>query len=532
MSEAMGAMNNKYLEGMSWGVLGFLSLLLGFSACSEPTRWSTPVKVVVLDDDLTLSDLLPDDLWTDENGLAVIRIDQTVAEIELGDQMEFLDTSWTEAFTLPFSGGPIPVPPLSIIWEDADELELSMEGVDLRRIRLKSGAMTVTVSSTIQGPVRLMYTFLGGSFPTLPDNRIQMDLNENTVSTVVNLAGTHLDLMGGTGQGFDRLRTYYVVKTMENGGEDIPLYGDDVFTVSFSFEDVVPDQVEGDFGQPAFDLTGTVDFPNFSLVENAQVVWEDIECEMSMVNTLGVDLGVTLNAVTRWKAGLSMALENPSMGQSTLLSRAMIGQWSSSDWSSEPTSSWVLDLGGEQSNLELWAGVFPDSIHWDLGVEFNPLGDVTGGYDRVDFEQLPSLNMDLKIPLRIQALELALGDTTETYDVFTTENPGYSPFTGDLVIQFDNEFDIDMALDAMTVPVDDVPLFDAVILIDALEIPRMGEVTVRIPIDAGLWRVLSTGRGIAWKAKFDSGLEEVQVQADDFLSMKGWLDGQFNWEVE
>jgi hypothetical protein len=279
-------------------------------------------------------------------------------------------------------------------------------------------------------------------------------------------------------------------------------------------------------------MIGAVDFPNFDFIQQAEITWDDIACEFLMVNTLGVDLGLSLNSLTRWRAGVPLELEHQAMGQTAMLSRALIGEWNSTDWTSSPTSSWHVDLGESGSNLELWAGVFPDSIQWDIDVEFNPLGDVTGGYDRVDFDELPQLIMDLSIPMRIRIDGLALGDTTDTFDTFSVEKFGEAPFVGDLVVQFENGFDIAMRLDAVTVPSPRDFFFDAVVLLDGFEVPRQGMSTARIPIDAELWRVLSNGRGIAWKASIDSGNEQIEIGVQDSLALNGWLDGQFNWVVE
>jgi hypothetical protein len=515
------------------GIAGLAAvLILVLSACGEPTRWSSPVKVVVLNDALHLSDLLPDTMWAPDDGLLRVEFEQTVAEFGVGGQLDFLDTTWTDTFTLPFGGGPIPVAPNTVIWEESDELKIAVPGTNLRRIRLKSGKMTLSVSSSVQGPLELTYMFLGGDFPNLPADEIVLEVNQNTATLEVDLAGAWLMLDGISGQEFNRLETAYIIRTTENGGENTPLYGDDMFSVTFTFEDVVPHQIEGDFGQPHFDMIGAVDFPNFDFIQQAEITWDDIACEFLMVNTLGVDLGLSLNSLTRWRAGVPLELEHQAMGQTAMLSRALIGEWNSTDWTSSPTSSWHVDLGESGSNLELWAGVFPDSIQWDIDVEFNPLGDVTGGYDRVDFDELPQLIMDLSIPMRIRIDGLALGDTTDTFDTFSVEKFGEAPFVGDLVVQFENGFDIAMRLDAVTVPSPRDFFFDAVVLLDGFEVPRQGMSTARIPIDAELWRVLSNGRGIAWKASIDSGNEQIEIGVQDSLALNGWLDGQFNWVVE
>jgi hypothetical protein len=162
----------------------------------------------------------------------------------------------------------------------------------------------------------------------------------------------------------------------------------------------------------------------------------------------------------------------------------------------------------------------------------NPLGDVTGGYDRIDFDHLPELIIDLSVPLRVRIDALQFGDTTDTEGVFESDGMSDAPFTGDLVLQVDNSFGLAMTLAAVTVPSSIDFLFQQPVpLISGAVIPAEGQTTLRIPVDHTLWRVLSEGRGIAWTVDMNTQGALVEVMIEDRVVVHGWLDGQFNWEV-
>ncbi|MDG2424997.1 MAG: hypothetical protein P8M07_00250 [Flavobacteriales bacterium] len=509
-----------------------LVLSVVWSSCQEPTRWSVPVEMAVLQDTLTVANLLPDSLWTAQDDAVVLSYQGVVAQFDFGDQVQFSDTSWTDVNELPFSGGPVPIPPGTEIWGETDEIDFVVDGVDLRRVQLASGTMTIGMSSTIQGPLHITYEFPGSEFPGYDGPVVDLVVDGDTVMQEVNLAGAWLVLESDNGLEFNKLLSSFAVSTLDSAADDVPVYGTDVTTVSFKFEGVNIAKAEGWFGQPVVDVSGTMGLGSVGQLDRAEVLWEEIDCELYMANSLGLDLAMTLNGFSRWSDGESLALEHPAFGQQAMLSRAVISESAEGQWTVQPTSSWTLDLSDETTNVISWADLLPDSLSWDVELGLNPLGDVTGGYDRIDFDHLPELIIDLNVPLRVRIDALQFSDTTDTKGVFESDCESCAPFTGDLVLQVDNSFGLAMTLYAVTVPSSsDFLFYEPLLLLEGAVIPAEGQTTLRIPIDFTLWRVLSEGRGIAWTVDMNTQGALVEMTIEDRVVVHGWLDGEFNWEI-
>ena len=141
MAEAMGAMLIRNRETTTLPML-----------CVERSHVSglAPLhRVVFLNDTLTWGDVVPDTLWTEGQTGLVLNASGSSALLNADALLPNLDTSWSSEFVLPFIGGPIPIAPGAEIWSEVEAVNLSVPDVDLRRIRIGSGALILTASSTV-----------------------------------------------------------------------------------------------------------------------------------------------------------------------------------------------------------------------------------------------------------------------------------------------------------------------------------------------------------------------------------------------
>ena len=176
-------------------------LLVVLGGCrTEPITWRTPLHGVILfQDSLGWSDLVPDTLWTEgEEGLRLeVRSRQPLLEADA--LIPDLDTAWTDVFTLPFIGGPIPVAPGAEVWSEDETVSFAIPDAGLRRVRLSGGELVLRVASTVQGPLELRYTFTGAEFPAGVNggsNEIVLTVNADTAEVVLPLNEVELDLDG------------------------------------------------------------------------------------------------------------------------------------------------------------------------------------------------------------------------------------------------------------------------------------------------------------------------------------------------
>jgi hypothetical protein len=133
-------------------------------------------------------------------------------------------------------------------------------------------------------------------------------------------------------------------------------------------------------------------------------------------NTTGLDFSGALQGLARLDSAGGdaswTALEDPVLGAPVFLPRATVSGAQMAGWSIQPTAA-ELSLSAGGGNLSGFLGSLPEAIAWSVGLGVNPLGDVTGGMDRIDLEQLPELETVITAPLSVASARAVLVDTLE-----------------------------------------------------------------------------------------------------------------------
>lgn len=388
----------------------FLIPCLLWACRSEPVTWRVPMHdVILLHDTLDWAGLVPDTLWTEGEAGLVLGIRGERPLIRPEDVVIPLDTAWSTTFDVPFIGGPIPLAPGTVLWTEDDDVGLNIPEVVLRRLRLGSGSLVITVESTVQGPLELSYVLHGATFPEESNggsNAILVDIQPASNTVVAHgLTGVEFDLNDPDGLQFGRLRTGWQIGVPEGATEPVPIFGTDVLSLEVAFVGVTIAQAEGRFGRRTLELMADEALPGLGMLEELEVQWEGLDIGLGLRNTAGVDLGFTLDGCTRVDtidgAVTTSPLEDPALGVPVLLTRAVVHESGGmEDWQISSTEATVsLGMGG--SNLSTFLGSAPDAIRLEGGVELNPFGDVTGGYDRIDLDRMPTLAWEVLAPLEV-----------------------------------------------------------------------------------------------------------------------------------
>ena len=402
--------------------LGFFALLLFAQGCrTEPVTWRMPVhELIFLQDTLSWPNLVPDTLWSEgEDGL-VLEVQAKRSLLNAEDLVPRLDTAWIDVLTLPFSGGPIPIAAGMSIWSATETIGLEIPNAGLRQARLGQGVLTISVSSTVQGPLTLRYVIDGAVFP--PESNggsevVVIDVNAETTTVELDLAGVVLNLEGQSDAELSRLSTSWEVLVSPDAPDGIGVMGSDELTLSVDLSGLKVAQVEGRFDAQTWSLNDGLEVEGFEAVQELQVGWSELALDVVLHNTAGIDLSGTVSALVRedevegvWT---TTALNGAALGEAVFLPRAAIeGSSAMNDWEVVPTEA-GLQFSSEDGNLATFMGSLPHALSWSLDVAVNPLGDVSGGHDRVDLTQLPSMSMSLKAPLNVSSARAVFLDTLE-----------------------------------------------------------------------------------------------------------------------
>ena len=441
---------------------GLLSICAAAVLCctgcrSEPVTWRTPLHdVVFLNDTLTWANLVPDTLWEDGDDGLVLSAGGELSLLDASSLIPNLDTSWSTSFTLPFIGGPIPVAPGAEIWSEEEVVNLDLPGVDLRRVRLGAGALVVTASTSVQGPLVLRYTIDDGAFPASVNggsNEVILEVVPGVPSQfTLPLTGVELDLDGAENLEWSRLVTSWSVSVSEDATTEVGLFGNDMLELDVAFSGLEVAQVEGRFGHRMLDLGDTLDIEGVAALQDLQVGWTALEWEVVFHNTAGLDLLLQLEGLSRLDSGevvVVTPLEDPALEAPIFLTRGVVNETTDmAHWEVSPSTS-ELVLGSGSSTLPSFLSSIPDAVIFDGAVEVNPLGDVSGGYDRIDLYRLPEIDWTVSAPLEVGVSNALIIDTLD-FDVSE-----HIEFDGDVVLNIKNSLPVGAQLEASLV---DVPL--------------------------------------------------------------------------
>lgn len=404
-----------------WALAAVCLALLCVAGCrTEPVSWRTSLHDVILfGDSLGWSELVPDTLWTQgEEGL-ILEVRDRRALLDADALIPDLDTAWTDAFTLPFIGGPIPVAPGAQIWTEEESISFSIPDAGLRRVRLSGGTLTLGVSCTVQGPLELKYTLIGATFPEVVNggnSEFVLNVNANTAELTLPLDGVELDLDGDDGLYFSKLRTEWSVGVPDGAAEPVGVMGEDGLVLSVALSGLRIAQVEGRFDPQDLALEDTVILDRIGALQSLDVGWTGLDVGLVLHNTTGADFSGALEGLDRLDSVAGEAvwttLEDPVLGAPVFLPRATVSGTEMAEWSIEPTAA-ELSLSAEGGNLSGFLGSLPEAIAWSVGLGVNPLGDATGGMDRIDLERLPELETVVTAPLSVASARAVLVDTFE-----------------------------------------------------------------------------------------------------------------------
>ena len=527
--------------------LSILVVLLLTGCRSEPVTWRVPLHdVILLNDTLDWATLVPDSLWVDgEEGLW-LQVNGKERLVDSDVLVPALDTAWVADFEVPFIGGPIPLPAGTSLWTQEEEINLNIPDAALRRLRLGSGKLLLSVESTVQGPLELRYILSGATFPQTSNggsSTIVLDIAPEGTSVVeLDLAGVVFDLSDGAG-GFGGLLTAWEILVPATVEESVPVFGDDALSLNVAFQDVEVAQVEGQFGSRSIELNTIMELEGGDVLQALDVDWTLLGVGLEITNTTGLDLELTLDALNRTDSTemgpVEEPLIDPVLGMPLLLTRANVLEVGSmADWQIAPTAV-SLFLGAEGSTLADWLGSIPDVLTVTGAVELNPLGDVSGGYDRVDLGRLPTLEYTVMAPLQVGY------SRAEWRDTLLPEIPEGVAFSGEVEFEVESSLPVGTTISLRLV---DVPPFmltpgiwpdaDWYILPDLVVPPGSGDPafpvrdTLGVALDGRHADALKQGARVVAEVVMETPEAGAQFSVEQSVVIRGHLDGDLILSVE
>ena len=402
----------------------YIALLLAvfaasFSSCRkslEKPSWDVEMVAPVIRTTLTLGDILPDSLTTvNPDSSITLSFDNTVYRFSLDTLVDVPDTTIFYTYTTPSIQTSIP--PGGQIFSNTDEFDYEIDDVELHELKIRSGHIEVSMTSTVPEAITVSYTITSSGYQDQNGPALQVvttvpaapNGGSSTITEIHDISGYHFDLTGANQIEFNKLNTTMVV-TNAVTSDTLHISGGLTVSIDNSFVDVIPEYARGYFGSRDIDIAPTTaEFDAFNAVIGGSLDIDDIDVELEIRNGVGVDATATIH---------QLSAINTTSGAAVNLSHSAIGNVISIDRAEDfngwvDVKTWSAQMDPANSNIDHFFEVLPNQMGYNLDLAINPLGNISGSNDFIYYDSELVTDLKVNIPLCLIASDLTLADTLD-----------------------------------------------------------------------------------------------------------------------
>lgn len=387
-----------------------LCLVLFSVSCKKGTSWDIDASIPIAQSHLNLSNFFGDSIFqTDNNHLLHIAFSKTIIDYKIDDLVKLPDTTVTLSFTLP---GNYASNPGSTIYSNANlsDKEVTFDvqnGVELNKAIVRSGFLKIEYVNSCTQPLNFNYKINSASLwgnvfnvnQLLPAGSIS---SPSRFTKYYNLQQYDINLTGLTNTKVNTLVQTYTVSSDVSGQPEMFTAGQG-FEINLSFVDIVPEYVQGYFGQQDLDIgsdstllgfLGNFNASNLQLTQSA--------FNFRIINEFGVELSSSINSVKSIK-------ESPynvvNLNSGNLLQSINVNRAAKTNNPTNPVFPWVkqININSTNSNLNQFIQNLPDYFGYSVTGQINPLGNISSANDFAYYGHGLKVIADIDIPLALAA---------------------------------------------------------------------------------------------------------------------------------
>lgn len=384
--------------------------VLALAACKRKQAvWESDWQLPLLKDTLTLEQFVGEEYLEVNGGYYELNIDRTVYEMDLSDIIEIPDTTIEYAYALSLSSVNVP-PGMSIVNNEEEEYDMGLGEVELKKIRVKSGGIEITVKNPI-GTKAFFTVELPGVTKNGATLTQQMVApagtlpNPGVVTDFVDLSGYEMDLRGPDYGSFNIIRSKMHVASDPNGPSVIVTNLDSVRFV-FRMNDLKIDYARGYFGNELITDTTSEYIEALGKIVSGLIDLPASDLQLEVVNGLKVSAKVMLTQLKNTNAqGNTVSMTHPSMNSWVTINSA------TGNASALTESVTTLEFNAQNSNMEQFLENHGATNDIGFQLQLNPWGNVSGGWDEIFPQSRLKVNLRGNMPLNIGLTDLVMQDT-------------------------------------------------------------------------------------------------------------------------
>jgi hypothetical protein len=419
-------------------LLSVFLLLLILWGCRKPsgTNWDVDMALPVAHSRLNISNYVSDTLISaDSTGLLHVLVNQEVASLLLDSLLNLPSTSIADTLMSPFQatlnpGEPLPLTPKSDVRFDIDG------GVEIAFADIREGMLTVDFSNQVTEPLDLVYRIPSATRDgQVLEVRETVPPGEHSLKKSYDLSGYRLNMRGENGNTYNTLVQAYTIALNPQSPKVVVPQGKGAI-IELSFSRIVPEYVEGYFGQSTFDITSdTTDFGVLNNFKADNFMLSEATMQFRILNEFGADFRASLSGIT--------SINSVNASSVTLthdrLARIPIN-WPTRVGGAVKASTTTILFNSANSNIVPFISNFPDRISYQGSVSINPppAGDAVGHTNYAYYGKGIRILADVDIPVKFRADRFRLESVAETDFRNSTQLDNIR--SGNIIIDVNNGF--------------------------------------------------------------------------------------------
>ena len=382
-----------------------LFFLISAVACKKETSWDVDLAFPLAKSHLNISNFFGDTIFkADPNGLLHIAFSKDLIHYTMDSLVNLPDTTVTLGYTLPFTQS---LNPGVLIFSNASSTDKEIKfdvsnGVELNKAIVRSGYLKVEYTNTYNQPLDFNYIINSASLWGNLLNINQVVAGNSSFTKTYPLNGYNINLTGQTGNKVNTLVQTYTISTDPSGVADVLQPGEGLI-IKLSFVDIVPEYVQGYFGQQ--DLSFGPDSSSLGLLGNfnpSNLQLTQAAINFRIINEFGIEMSSSINSMRSIKTSPPNVV---TLNAGNLLQSINVNRASKTNNPSNPVFPWIkqINVNSSNSNLNPFLQNLPNYLGYSIKATLNPLGNISAGNDFAYYGRGLTVTADVDIPLALSA---------------------------------------------------------------------------------------------------------------------------------
>jgi len=377
-------------------------------------NWDVNLLAPLINTSLTINDLLPDSvLQTNADTSLKLVYNTNILDINMDSLFKIPDTTIANIYNIPVTSV---ANPGSNFYSDNKNIKLNVSnGVELNKARIESGFIEIEVFSDIKEKIVVKYTIPSATLngDTLVVNELipaATSSQQGYLKKIIDISGYDLDLTGTSGSAVNTFITRANGIIDSNATGPVTLVAGDQIIINNKLISIIPSYVKGYFGTQQIHFgPDTTKISAFNKIIAGSVDLNQVSVNLSFQNGFGIDAQLNINQFTSF---------NTSKNQSVILNHSIINSPININRAQETFtvpevtySYYNVAINTSNSNIDQMIELLPNRLVYDMNLNVNPLGNISGNNDFV-FKKYPLKTMlNVEFPLSFIANNLTLVDT-------------------------------------------------------------------------------------------------------------------------